>query len=624
MAGRRHGRALPEHRLAARIATVLTMLWLVGAVRPAPAQIEEEDLVAPSAVDTAGAETTPTELAGDELTTLERSADAAYARDDLEAAIALYRQVAALQSTSAERLRLGMTIASLEHELGRDGDARRTLLGVLELDPEYTLQSELYAPTFVPLFYDAQKEALAQRSARAADLVRTGLGHLRAREWQSARQAFDDALELRPDQPRALYNRALVDFYLGDLDAALGGFQKLLALDAAQREDSDIDAGLRSLALTNVGLIYLSRGRLDEALDVLERAVDADADNQPAWLNLGLARRRDGSGSAIDALRRAHELAPDDPMTVNALALAHLDGDDHVAAAALLRGAADAAPERAELWLNLGRAQRGLGDDDTARESFERALGADADNAQGWADDAAVHLARLHLDQGRPEPALRFAERATGWRDDLVNAWIYQGLAHQQLGQLDKARTALETARRLEPTRAEIHANLGSLLFELDRLDEAEASLRRALDIDPSAASVRENLEAVQRTRARGGRAASAGDAARSTTPRSSRPSPPPSAPPPPPPPPDLGLRFSDVDYTALGLQGVMVDEVFEGSAAGRAGIRQGDLLLRAGGESLRSGDALRRLAAESGSGTTIVLDLLRENRPLTVSLRIP
>ena len=67
-----------------------------------------------------------------------------------------------------------------------------------------------------------------------------------------------------------------------------------------------------------------------------------------------------------------------------------------------------------------------------------------------------------------------------------------------------------------------------------------------------------------------------------------------------------------------------MVDKVFPDTAAERAGIQAEDLLLKMDGKAITGDDALRSYAASLPKGTTLVLELLRDNRPLTLRLVVP
>jgi serine protease Do len=68
----------------------------------------------------------------------------------------------------------------------------------------------------------------------------------------------------------------------------------------------------------------------------------------------------------------------------------------------------------------------------------------------------------------------------------------------------------------------------------------------------------------------------------------------------------------------SLGLQnarGVIVNSVVPGSAAARAGLRQGDIIVAAGGRETNEPNALRNLVASTRPGTEITLTILRDGR---------
>ena len=83
-----------------------------------------------------------------------------------------------------------------------------------------------------------------------------------------------------------------------------------------------------------------------------------------------------------------------------------------------------------------------------------------------------------------------------------------------------------------------------------------------------------------------------------------------------------LGLRFSDVDYRALGIQGAMVESVKSGSPADRAGIRRNDLILKLDGREVEDADAFVRYVDRQGAGKSIVVELLRSDVEERVVLR--
>lgn len=604
--------------------TILVAVCLIStpALGQVPTTLQGEDL---EEAPTSPPPSSPSPAAGAEpedaeLADLERLAQDSFAQDDLTTAVALYRQLAERHSRVAEKTRIMMVIAWLQHQQGHSGVALETLTEVLLLDPEYTFQPNLYSDDFAPLFYDAQRRARQTREAEASTWVRRGSELMRSRRYDEARQAFDKALELQPRHAKAIYNRALADYHQGREDDALDGFQRVLALAAA--DSSLVDAQLKSSALTNQALLYLERDQPFEAEEVLQEAVVADPGNATAWLNLGTAQRRlDRPQDAARSLKRAWTLDASNVDVGRNLALAYLDLGDPEAARGLLDEAAEKAPRDAGIQLYLGLARKDLGDRTGAAVAFEAAAALDSDNGQGWADDAALQLATIYYLDGDFHATRRQAERVTRWLPEHANGWVYLGLAEQMLRDLEGAREHLEVALRLAPTRPDIHNSLGSVHFERGDYDAAEASFLRALELDPSMAGAQANLKAlrqVQSGRAVAGRSPAGRTSSRNTaggrsTQRSETRS-----------RADVGWRFSQVDYQSLGVQGVMIESVRPGSAAASAGLRDEDLLLKVDGRAVGKADDLKRQVAALPAGTALELQLLRNNRPVTVRLVVP
>lgn len=595
-------------------------LLLAPSSRPAAQEIAEEEL--PGETPAAAG-----------LAELEAEAERLFAEDDLDGAIAAYRQLAGRETAPEEKARVLVLAAWIEHLTARDDRALATLTEALFAAPDRTFRPELYSERFRELYLQARTEAERQRDQAAYEAFSRGLERMRARDYPGARAGFREALGYRGDHPQALYNLALVELYDGRHDEALAGFEKLLALPpppVQEGADAGADDDLRALALTNVGFLYNRRQLYAEAEEVLERAVALDPGNASAWSNLGVSRRRLGKRpAAADAFRRAHELDPGDPGVMNNLALAYIDTQDWVAAVGLLKKATDRYPDNASMWLNLGLAQAGMGNAAGAVQSWETAIERDPQDAGGWASGAALHLANHFLEAGDPARAQAAAERILAWRPGSSDGWIYKGLAQRARGDLEGARESLEHARGLDATRATTHNNLGSVYFELRRFDDAEAAFQRALAIDPNLAEARENLAAVAATRA----AAALGTLSpppRPAPPPAARPAaPPPPSPAPPPPVPTstvpklrLGLSFSDIDYAALGIKGVMVDSVVPGTLASRAGIQPRDLILKVDGREITAQEDVERFARESGKNS-VTVDLLRDNLPLRVEMRL-
>ena len=552
----------------------------------APGGVTEEEL---------GSETTPAP-AGDDAA-LEREAEQAYADGNLPHAVTLYRQLAERQAEPRQKARLLVTASWLGFQLGDAEAARRDLERALFEDPETYFRVELYTPDFVALHQDALRDATARRRREAIDLLNGAVAEIAAQRYPQARDLLRQGLRLMPDDPDGVYNLAVVDLRTGDTQAALAGFERVLALERGN--PAGVSHELKSQALNNAAVIYFGLGQYADAETALAEAVRLDPDDAKSWFNLGLTRDKLGrADEAFAALRRARELDPRDVDVTRQLALAHIGRQEWVEAVALLLEATRDQPAAPDLWMNLGRAQRGMGNLDGALESFGRAMELDGANRGGTAEPAALLAAETRLGRQDAAGAAAAAERATQWRPDRADGWMLLGLARLAQGDSGAARQALERAAAVAPGRADIAHNLGTAYLADKDLPRAEAAFRRVLELDPGSAEARDILARIEAQRA----------------PPSATPAPAQRAA-----PRSVGARLSAVDYKPLGIRGLLVEEVAADGVGARGGLAVGDLVLRADDRPVESVEALER--AVRGGGRSVKLDVLRQGRPLEIRL---
>jgi serine protease Do len=90
-----------------------------------------------------------------------------------------------------------------------------------------------------------------------------------------------------------------------------------------------------------------------------------------------------------------------------------------------------------------------------------------------------------------------------------------------------------------------------------------------------------------------------------------------------------LGVGIQDIDQelaTAMKLHdshGVLISDVMLDSPGAKAGLKNGDVVLKLNGTTMDSTGAFRNAVAASGTGTTVKLDILRDGKPLTVEAKL-
>jgi len=120
------------------------------------------------------------------------------------------------------------------------------------------------------------------------------------RNWEKARNAYQQALGLKSDVPDIHQGLATVCFQMRDLAGAAHHFKEVTRLDPR-----------RAGAYINLGAVYNLLDQLDEALPVLRRGIQLDSHRAEGYYNLGLVYRRKGQTDlAIQAYREAIRVNP--------------------------------------------------------------------------------------------------------------------------------------------------------------------------------------------------------------------------------------------------------------------------------------------------------------------------
>jgi len=538
------------------------------------AQIHEEDLdpdPEPVAVEAAPAGELPLAAAGAR----------ALADGDLAGAAALYRRAAAAEPAAGPRAALTVRAAWALHLLGDAAGARAELERALYDDPHAPLLDGRVDPAFLALRQDAERDAMARREREGVARVQRAAAAIAERRHDEARALLDEALRLAPDDPEALYDLALVDLRTGRQDAALAGFERVLALDLGGGRI--VPDGIKTRALNNAAVIYLAREQPADAATALDEATRLAPRDAAAWFNLGLAREKLGErDAALAALRRARELAPDDVATSRQLGVSLLRAGEFGEAAERLGSAVALEPESADLNRLLGQARRGAGDLAGAAAALERALVLDPGGRHGEAGLAARLLAEVRLEQGDAAGAAAAAAEATALDPEGADGWALLGLARLRAGDAAAALEPLERASALAPGRADVAHNLGTARLALGRLDEAAAAYRAALTLDPALAESAATLAAIEERQ----RAAAAAAADPRNRPAGGAPAV----------EARLGAALEGALVAGSGQRGLRVASLAPRGAAARAGLVVGDLLLTVEGRPIGSPEGLLRL----------------------------
>ena len=295
---------------------------------------------------------------------------------------------------------------------------------------------------------------------------------------EEALAAIRISLKSRPHYPAALHTLGVTLFTLGRLEEAAESFYRVQELDPdhelarqnmAQtrkqqgrhvesirwyREVIDLNPESAS-AHAGMGEALFRLGQYEEALESLEGAFSLQPEGLSISTHHFLAEALRKQDRHEEAIERYHAVLEIDPGFSYAhagigYALCSLqryeEGLEWLAQSISLDPKSAAAADR--YWM-MGQASEALGLTKAADDHYQRALATDSRNP-----GALDSLALLRLRQQRYEEALRLYERLL----------------------------------EIDDTNAQVHANVGTVLYSLGRSNEALRSLDRALTMDPSLA----------------------------------------------------------------------------------------------------------------------------------------
>ena len=235
--------------------------------------------------------------------------------------------------------------------------------------------------------------------------------------------------------------------------ATIGVLRKLGRYDEADRQARlAIKQDANNIgAYNNLGLVYLDQGKLELAQFVYQRAIMAvpSADADP-HIHANLGRVFLAQEKRPDARAELDKALAIDPTLVTAMvALSdfHLENRDWQSTATLLERARELDPDDAAIRLNLGIAYRGLGRNDEAERSYQKALDLDPDSL-----DPYLNLALLYGDHmqafGKAVETIQRYRDLGGTRLELADGWEADILRKQREVERDRELQRKRDQRR--------------------------------------------------------------------------------------------------------------------------------------------------------------------------------
>ncbi|MDH3645281.1 MAG: PEP-CTERM system TPR-repeat protein PrsT [Gammaproteobacteria bacterium] len=266
-----------------------------------------------------------------------------------------------------------------------------------------------------------------------------GSFHMAVSENALARDQFEAAAKLDPDDVGAVINLARLDTIDGDLAGAEKRYDALLS-----RSPGDL------IALLGLSQLAEKRGDQDRAVEILETARDANPEAvQPALLLAHFYLRTNRPELAEQRADQALAIAPNSVDALNMVGLLQLQTNRHSEALGTFERTLQHGPNSVDTHFYLAQARLKLGMNEAARRSLDKVLELNPRHL-----GAKIAVTRMEGLAGNYSAALKLVESLKGEYPDRPEADVVAGDIHIMRGHYNDAIAAYDKAAQLLPTEA--------------------------------------------------------------------------------------------------------------------------------------------------------------------------
>jgi protein O-GlcNAc transferase len=310
----------------------------------------------------------------------------------------------------------------------------------------------------------------------SAHEFRQGLARHQQGNLVEAERHYDAALKSQPDNFDALHMLGVIALQKGRLEQGVEIITKAVALN----ENS-------AFAFNNLAKGLKDLGRFDEAIIHFQRALALAPDFADAQFSYGTALHFvNRSEDALAHFDKAIALHPNFVAALNNRGLALAKLKRFIEALASYDKALAIQPSFGEAHNNRGNALNALMRFVDALASFDKAIAARPDSAEAHCNrgNALVQLERF-------SDALASFDMAIAVRPHFAEAHRGRGDALANLNRFDDALASFDRAIAIQPHHVDAWISRAEALFTCNRNDEAVKSAQAAIDIDPENALCR-------------------------------------------------------------------------------------------------------------------------------------
>jgi len=310
-------------------------------------------------------------------------------------------------------------------------------------------------------------------------LLQKGLAHHQAGRLAEAEALYRQVLADLPHHPHANNYLGVLASQVGRHDVAVELLQKAIQADARVPEFHN-----------HLGMALQALGRQEEAEASFRQAIRLNPKFPEAHNNLGtVLQEQEHFEAAGKAFGQALKLRPNYAEACFNAGNVNFRMGKYDAAAKRFEQAIKLKPGYAKAYCGLGQARKGLDLREAAEKAFQKALELQPDFVE-----AHNNYAALLRDMGRLDEAETVYRKSLEINPNKAETWNGLGELQQILGRLDEAEVAFRKAIALKPDYPEAHNNLGVLLAGKGHMEEAMASYRAALCHDPNSVHALNNM----------------------------------------------------------------------------------------------------------------------------------
>lgn len=338
----------------------------------------------------------------------------------------------------------------------------------------------------VPTGFRWVPESSLPQAQQGNEYYRKGLERLVAGDLAAAEQAFQESIQHYPKTASAMLGLAEIAFQRTQIAEAGKWIQQAVEI-APDNPHVQISLG-RYLRLT---------GRFKEAQDAFRKAAESGPNMAEPQIALGdlYLTVFNKPEKAVEAYRTAIAIDPNRAAAHYALGVAQFRLGDHPSAISELRKASELAPENPLPHLELARIYLTLQKPTDALASVDQAL-----RIQPGLVEAGLLRGEILSAQGQVVQAERAYIQLAKRHPKIASPRLHLGMLYQQLGQKEEAIDAYRAAIAIDPQLALAYNNLAAILSEQPpNLAEAESLAAKAVALMPQVAHFHDTLGWIYR-----------------------------------------------------------------------------------------------------------------------------